>query len=261
MMLLALASLAGGCASSGLSGGPREVVIYVAQPHPQILFQPADDGFEDDMDLLEAEYERKVITIADPLEGWNRLVFQFNDGLYVHVGRPVLVGYEALVHQEVREAIGHAFRNLQMPQKALNALLQGDIPKTQRALDRFFLNTTIGILGFRDVARSEFGIEPVDEDLGQTLAVWGLGDGVYLVWPVLGPASLRDSAGAVGDSFLNPIRYIPPCELSAGISGYRGLNAGSLNRKAYEALRDGAVDPYVAFRQAYIEYRAQQIRE
>ena len=107
-------------------------------------------------------------------------------------------------------AFGNFFENLTTPARFVNCLLQGKGPEADRELRRFGINTTAGVLGFGDPAYDRWGLKPAEEDLGQTLAVYGLGDGFYVVWPLFGPSTLRDSVGMVGDSFLNPVRYVEP---------------------------------------------------
>jgi len=102
-------------------------------------------------------------------------------------------------------------------------------------------------------------IERVDEDLGQTLAVYGLGDGCYLVWPLYGPSTLRDSVGTLGDQCLNPVRYVEPEEASIGVSAVSVVNQRSFHQGEYETLKSASVDPYIAMRTAYVQYRRKQI--
>ena len=126
---------------------------------------------------------------------------------------------------------------------------------------RFVINTTAGILGFGDPALDQYGLIPVREDLGQTLAVYGLGDGFYIVWPLFGPSTPRDTIGMIGDQFLNPFRYVDPQEVSIGISVVRATNAGSFQIGTYEDFKAEAFEPYVAMRESYIQYRHKQIQE
>jgi phospholipid-binding lipoprotein MlaA len=91
------------------------------------------------------------------------------------------------------------------------------------------------------------------------LAVHGLGDGVYLVWPLMGPSTLRDSVGMVGDAFLDPVRYVQPRAVSIGVSATAGVNTASFHTGEYETLKAAAVDPYIAMREAYLQYRKKQI--
>ncbi|RMG67106.1 MAG: VacJ family lipoprotein, partial [Nitrospirae bacterium] len=147
--------------------------------------QDEDLGFE----------EAQELTIADPLEPWNRLMFRFNDRLYFWVLKPVAQGYSYILPQDVRVAIGNFFRNLLMPVRVVNCLLQGKLKGAGNELLRFAVNTTLGVYGFDDVAKREFNLNPYEEDLGQSLGHYGIGNGFYIVWPVLGPSTLRDTVG------------------------------------------------------------------
>jgi phospholipid-binding lipoprotein MlaA len=104
-------------------------------------------------------------------------------------------------------------------------------------------------------------LKPRDEDLGQTFATYGIGDGFYIVWPILGPSTLRDSVGMVGDWFLNPVSYVHPIEAYLGIRATETVNDTSFRIGDYESLKEAAIDPYVAFRNAYIQYRKRKVEE
>jgi len=214
-----------------------------------------------DFDLLEEEVTSQMAEVADPLQPWNRIMYHVNDILYFWVVKPVAQAYKDVTPEPVRLGIRNFFGNLAMPIRFVNCLLQGKGDSAGTELHRFVVNTTSGVLGFGDPARDKLGLEPVDEDLGQTLAVYGLGDGFYIVWPLVGPSTLRDSAGLVGDQFLNPTWYVEPMEVSIGISSGKFVNNSSFHIGEYEAFKAAAIDPYVAMRQAYIQYRTNQIQE
>ena len=224
---------------------------------PERTGPPADEDF----DLLEEEFAEQIVEVPDPLEPWNRLMYHVNDGLYFWVVKPVAQAYKDVTPEPVRIGIRNFFHNLAMPIRFVNCLLQGKGTAAGVELHRFAVNTTAGVLGFGDPARSELNLEPAEEDLGQTLAIYGLGNGFYIVWPFFGPSTVRDSVGMVGDQFLNPTRYVEPAEVSIGISAVKITNASSFHIGEYEALKSAALEPYVAIRQAYIQYRNKQIRE
>jgi phospholipid-binding lipoprotein MlaA len=188
-------------------------------------------------------------------------MFGINDKFYFWVAKPVVQTYEKIMPRPARVCIGNFFENLTTPARFVNCLIQGKGPEADRELRRFGINTTAGVLGFSDPARDRCHLAPANEDLGQTLAVHGFGDGFYIVWPVFGPSTLRDSVGMVGDAFLNPVRYVKPTEASIGISVADATNDGSFHIGEYEAFKSAAVDPYVAMRGAYIQYRSKQIKE
>ena len=212
-------------------------------------------------DEFEKELSQKQVTIPDPVEPWNRTMFGINDIFYFWVAKPVIQTYEKIVPRPARVCIGNFFENLTTPARFVNCLFQGKGPEADRELRRFGINTTAGVLGFGDPARDRWHLAPANEDLGQTLAVYGLGDGFYVVWPVFGPSTLRDSVGMVGDGFLNPVRYVKLAEASIGISAVDATNKGSFHIGEYEAFKSAAVEPYVAMRGAYIQYRSKQIEE
>jgi phospholipid-binding lipoprotein MlaA len=121
------------------------------------------------------------------------------------------------------------------------------------------VNSTVGILGFANPAARDPRLKVPREDLGQSLGTWGIGHGVYLVWPVLGPSSLRDTLGLVGGHFLDPFSYVDPSEVGFAASGFEAVNTTSFHIGDYEALKEGAVTPYEAMRDAYVQYRQRQV--
>jgi len=212
------------------------------------------------LDELEADLAQRQVTIADPLEPVNRFLFGFNDVAYFWVVKPVAQAYAFVLPKLVRTGIGNFFHNVGTPARLVNCILQGQNSAADVELERFAINTTIGVLGFGDPARDRWKLQPAEEDLGQTLGVYGLGGGFYLVWPLLGPSTLRDSLGLLGDRFLDPVWYVEPAEVSIGVSIEKAVNEGSLHIGEYEAFKSAAVDPYVAMREVYVQYRQKQIR-
>ena len=240
-----------GCASSARNTPNLPVALPV----------DANSSGEAAFDEFEEEFSQRQVTVPDPIEPWNRAMFVINDRFYFWVAKPVIQTYEKIVPRPARIGIGNFFENLTTPARFVNCLFQGKGPEADRELRRFGINTTAGVLGFGDPARDRWHLAPAKEDLGQTLAVHGFDDGCYLVWPILGPSTLRDSVGMVGDAFLNPVRYVKPLETSIGISVVDATNKGSFHIGEYEAFKSAAVDPYVAMREAYIQYRSKQIKE
>ena len=228
---------------------------------PAVAPGDANSPGETAFDELEEEFAQKQVTIADPLEPVNRIMYGVNDVAYYWVVKPVSQAYAAVVAKPVRIGLDNFFHNVATPSRLVNCLLQGRGSAAGTEVQRFAINTTAGVLGFGDPAHDRWGLEPAEEDLGQTLGVYGLGEGCYLVWPFLGPSTARDSLGMVGNQFLNPIRYIEPSEVSIGISVLSGVNQGSLHIGEYETFKSAAVDPYVAMRTAYVQYRRMQIRD
>jgi phospholipid-binding lipoprotein MlaA len=199
----------------------------------------------------------KQPAIADPLESWNRIMFQVNDKLYFWVMHPVARGYAATLPEPWRKSFGNAFENLATPVRAANDLLQGKLVRAGQEVGSCLINT---LFGFGGLLKPSEGIaalqpDPPDTDGGLTLGTWGMGHGIYLFWPVIGPSSLRDSVGKVGDSFLQPLYFIAPWEVEVGVKSGEGINYLSLNLDQYEDLKEGALDPYTALKDGYIQYR------
>lgn len=247
--------------SAGCAVSPKAPSAAV-DPGPAATANTPTEGPSDgDFDLLEKELEDRFVEVADPLKPLNRVMFQVNDALYFWVVKPVAQTYRDVTPEPARIGIRNFFDNAGAPARYVNCLLQGKNAGADTELRRFVINTTAGVLGFGDPALDQYGLKPVEEDLGQTLAACGLGDGFYIVWPLFGPSTARDSVGRVGDQFLNPLRYVEPVELSVGISAVAYTNEASFQIGRYEVFKAAAVDPYIAMRESYILYRDKQIRE
>ncbi|MEA3548936.1 MAG: VacJ family lipoprotein [Thermodesulfobacteriota bacterium] len=221
-----------------------------------------DDAYLDDDDYLDDDFDEET-KISDPLEPLNRVFFQVNDKLYFWILKPVAQGYSFVVPKVMRGCIENAFNNLLAPIRVVNTLLQGRVRDSGREVSRFLINSTIGILGMADPAKDEFGLYPCKEDFGQTLATYGIGNGIYICWPILGPSTLRDTVGLIGDSFLDPIHYLYQSDTEAGLAVYAGreVNYTSLVIGDYEAFVEASFDPYLAMRDAYIQWREDLIKD
>jgi phospholipid-binding lipoprotein MlaA len=198
--------------------------------------------------------------IYDPIEPVNRAFFHFNDKLYFWVIKPVATGYKKVFPEPLRVSVRNFFNNICMPVRAVNCLLQGKIKGFGTEIIRFVVNSTMGVCGFGDAAKTAFNIDKRDEDFGQTLGFYGLGPGIYINWPLLGPSSIRDTVGIAGDGFLTPVNYVEPFKYSIAIKGYDQVNRTSLSLGQYEALKKAAFDPYISLREAYYENRRYMIR-
>lgn len=202
--------------------------------------------------------------IADPLEPVNRFFFSFNDKLYFWLLKPVATGYRVVVPKPARVSVGNFFFNLKSPVRLVNSLLQAKFDRGGEELARFVVNTTVGVVGLWDPARSWFNLAPSDEDLGQTLGKYGVGEGIYLCLPVLGPSNLRDGVGLVGDYFLDPVSYLylsNENETALGLRSEEAVNRTSLKLGDYEAFKDATFDPYSAMRDSYIQLRNNKIND
>lgn len=216
---------------------------------------------EDLESLMLGEQDGFDERIWDPIEPLNRLFFQVNDKLYFWVLKPVATGYQKVFSEEMRKGVSNFFSNIATPVRIVNCILQANLKGAGLEALRFIINTPFGLFGFLDPAQKEFGIEKRDEDLGQTLGVWGLGPAFYIEWPILGSSNLRDTLGYVGDLFLDPITYIPSTPLRISLKTYEKVNETSLRIGEYEDFKKVVLDPYIAKREAYYQNRIYKIKE
>lgn len=254
---------ADGIMSKGSENEARTVAgAQGTQDSPQ---GPATSGSEGAADGEDAEYaddvnEKPAATIADPWEPFNRAMHTFNDKLYFSVLKPVAQGYSAVVPEPARVSVSNFFSNLRAPIRLVNCVLQANPIGAATELFRFMINSTVGIAGLFDPAGGEeINLKRQDTDLGQTLGVWGFGQGIYIVWPFTGPSSLRDTVGVAGDYYLYPLSYLDPWYVWLGVRGYEAENEVSLRIGDYEAITEAAIDPYIAFRDAYVQYRLKKV--
>lgn len=215
-----------------------------------------DEAFMD-----EDEAEIAAAAVADPLIHFNRAMFTFNDRLYLWVLEPVARGYRAVLPVVVRTCVKNFFRNLAAPVRIVNSLLQGKPRLASAALGAFVVNTTAGVAGLGDPASRHPELNPGDEDLGQTLGRYGVGNGIYLVLPFLGPSTLRDTVGLIGDRFLAPATYVLTTAESGAATGVEVVNFTSFHIGEYQSLKAAALEPYVALRDAYVQYRRKKVSE
>lgn len=194
----------------------------------------------------------------DPLEGVNRGVYKFNDVTDKVLLKPVATGYKAITPTPVRKGVNNFFNNLSSITTVLNDLLQLKFAHAFTDAGRFVINSTFGIAGLIDVASMD-NIPQHKEDFGQTLGYWGAGNGAYLVLPILGPSSVRDTTGLVFDTFTtDPIQYV---HRQGNIAASNWLRAGQLVDKRTELLDakdlvdDASLDPYAFARDAYLQRR------
>lgn len=254
-------------ACAGSSNGPQTRAAANPShndplPDPSVPFDPFDeyDDFDDDL-----------VMVADPFVGFNRAMFVFNDKMYFWVLKPVASGYRFVLPTPVRVSVRNFFFNLLAPVRLANCLFQGKFRAAEGEFGRFVVNSTAGMLGLFDLVANKPQFNPPSEDFGQTLGYWGIGNGFFIVWPLLGPSTLRDTVGTVGDLFLNPFQGIQLVQIDAGeltstntnliLTGVRIVNDTSFRIGDYEALKNAALDPYEAFRDAYIQFRNSQIAQ
>lgn len=268
-LIIVLAVMTAGCTASKRTAANRENSLLSPNPAaagsgagPQSPRAPhGGAGENDEFGLLEDKLDEQEIKISDPLKPLNRAMHTFNDKLYFWVLRPCARGFKKTVPSPARVSIKNFFHNLTTPVRFVSCHLQGKHKSAGRELHRFAYNTTFGVLGLGDPAKDKLGLEPADEDLGQTLGKWGFGNGIYLVLPLFGPSSARDAVGLAGGQFLNPVRYVEPDETSIAISAGQHINEYTFRLGEYESFKEAAYDPYIAMRRAYIQYREKQIKE
>jgi phospholipid-binding lipoprotein MlaA len=208
--------------------------------------------------VTEEETGGEESRIADPIEPWNRAIYHVNDKLYFWLFKPAAKGYRYVVPEEVRGIFSNFYENLKAPIRIVNNFLQGKPQYAGFEFTRFLINSTVGVGGLRDCAKECFGINGRDADFGQTLGKYGVGFGFYIVWPILGPSSPRDTVGLVGDRMLTPTTYVSSGWMtpeSTGLTIHEKINYTSFHIGDYEAIKGAAIDPYVAMRDAYIQYR------
>ncbi|MFO7750818.1 MAG: VacJ family lipoprotein [Desulfobacteraceae bacterium] len=214
-----------------------------------------DDFFED---YAVAEDREQV---PDPLYWFNYTMYTVNDKLYLWALEPVAKGYKAVAPRVVRRGVKNFFDNILFPVRCANSLLQGKFKGAGREVGIFFINSTAGCLGFSRPAQEVFNLENSREDLGQTLGTWQLGQGFYLVLPLLGPSTLRDALGTAGDSFLDPVTYVDPSLLAAGIKTVDTVNSLSFKIGDYQSLKEASFDPYDAMKNGYLQSRQSKVQE
>lgn len=194
----------------------------------------------------------------DPLEPVNRKVYAFNDAVDRAVVKPVATVYRDTMPQPVRTGVTHFFSNIGDAWSAINAFLQLKAEAGMRNTMRFGMNTLFGLGGLLDIA-SEAGIESHQEDFGQTLAHWGVGSGPYLVLPLLGPSTLRDTSALPLDMKASGYFFQNDPQTALGLSGLRLIDARARALAVSNMLGDAALDPYLFVRDAYLQRRRNQV--
>jgi len=227
-------------AGQGLAGANGQIAAY------------------DDAELDELPWpgeDNEPIHISDPLRPVNRAFFHFNDKLYCWVLKPVAKGWGFIIPRPVRRGLSNVFSNLGVILRTFNCTAQGDFKGTGTELARFGLNTTVGVLGLWDPAQKWFGLKVRDEDFGQTLGHYGVGPGVHITLPFLGPSCLRDTIGLIPDAIMNPLTFLPGANL------FERINDRSLGPWGYDDLKESALDLYIAVMNAYYQQRQYQVEE
>lgn len=196
----------------------------------------------------------------DPLESWNRDVDVFNDGLDRKVLKPAADAYEKVTSQPVRNSVANFFSNIQYLNTILNTFLQGKVGRGLSDTARFAVNTTLGVAGLFDPATG-MGLEKHEEDFGQTLAVWGWEQSAFIVWPLLGPSTLRDSWGIPVAYLTNLLFYVGDRTITIPLTL---LDIVDTRYRASGAIRfrnAAALDPYLFTREAFLQHRLYMIHD
>jgi len=203
-------------------------------------------------------------TYSDPLEGYNRGMTYVNNKLDDYVLDPITKGYRYVTPDFLRNMISNALSNIGEPLNMVNNVLQGDFSGAGNNIARFGVNTTVGLLGTFDVATKE-GISEDNEDLGQTLASWGVGSGPYLVLPILGPSNFRDGFGIAVSSFVNPVHiYADNTDRDGVYTSYLALKLLSTKDEYMDtmrSIRETSMDPYAALKSIYRQNRRDAISD
>lgn len=207
---------------------------------------------KDDYDSYDEYYSAPI---NDPWEPVNRGIFKFNEVLDTFLMKPVAKAYVFVVPEFGRDRVHNAVTNLNEPVNMLNGFLQGNPERGFTSMWRFIINSTLGVAGLFDFAGHNFDLTYKEEDFGQTMGVYGWGSGPYIVLPILGPSSGRDTFGRVVDIFSNPFNYVESDEFVYGRLVATAVDARSRNLDLVEEIYRTSVDPYATIRSAYAQRR------
>ncbi|MFQ5539817.1 MAG: VacJ family lipoprotein [Candidatus Binatia bacterium] len=209
----------------------------------------------------QADPEASQDVEEDPWEPFNESNFEFNRGVDRYALKPIATGYDAVLPDLYQQGIMNVIRNLGVVRRLVNNLFQLKFEGAGRELVRFTVNSTFGIGGLIDVARDGIGIKESDEDTGQTLGYYGVGQGPYLVLPFLPVMTVRDGFGALVDTAMNPLIYVAPAGVTLGIQGTDVVNDRSLNLDKFQRVEDSVIDLYSAVRSAYLQRREAAVKD
>lgn len=194
----------------------------------------------------------------DPYEAFNRPMFVVNEAIDKYAAKPVAQVYDNAVPLPVKASVGNFFGNAGDLWVGVNSALQGKFGDAGIDLGRLLINSTVGIFGMFDVA-SELGLERHDEDFGQTLAVWGVGGGGYLFWPVIGPRNVRDTVGFAVGTYADPVVYVRPVSVRNSMAALRFVDVRASLLPSDKVVEEAALDKYAYIRDAYLQRRNNQI--
>jgi len=196
----------------------------------------------------------------DPIEGFNRAMYAFNEGLDTAVIKPVAQGYDAVLPMPIRTGVTNFFGNIADVFIGVNNILQGKIPDGVSDLGRVLINSTVGLLGVIDWA-SDMGLEKHNEDFGQTFGRWGVGDGAYVVLPLFGSRTARDTVGFVLDTQADPLTRVKRVATRNSLLALRIVNGRADLLPAEKVVEEAAIDKYSYLRDAYLQRRRNLIHD
>ena len=240
------------------------------QTAPLKTLIPTNNNEIQDTTEFEDEFEDETQTLIDPLSGYNKLMTNFNDGMITYALNPVSRAYGYVIPEPIRIGVSNAFHNIQFPIRFANNLLQGKFRNASGELERFLVNSTVGIAGLMDPAKEYMHIYPHNEDFGQTLGFYGVGPGFHIVLPFLGPSNVRDLAGLTLDAYVSPlvnvrgvVNYKIPNNFAESVAITAGyfVNKNSLELGQYESIKKDAIELYPFLRDIYEQKRVADIEE
>ena len=244
--------------ATGCTSAPRKepAASKTAAAHGNKSDGKSLKGHGDELD------EYQTATVADPLEPLNRVTFWLNDEIYTLLFRPISKGYQAVVPKVVRTGIYNAFDNVQYPVRVVNDALQANFPRAGKETQKFLVNTVVGVGGIGKPSNHIPALADVPAgDTGQTFAKWGIGHGIYIVLPVFGPSSIRDTVGLAGDYALNPVNWVSIIyggyAWTIAIPSTNSLRNVPVEMDQYDSATKNSLDRYLAARSAYVQYRSQ----
>jgi len=259
LRLLALLAALFAAALAGCSAQQKKPPVSPAggqtKADPKAILTPGDD-----LD------EYTAVTIADPLEPLNRATFWVNHQLYRFLLRPVSKGYETVVPQPLRRGILNVFQNVEFPVRFVNDSLQGRFDRAGKETGRFVVNSVVGVGGFGRPADHIPALADVPPaSTGQTFAKWGIGHGAYIVLPLLGPSSLRDTVGLAGDYVMNPVTWVGifyghwAWTIPVSVTDTVSIMPDKFGQ--YDAASQNSLDRYLALRSSYAQARAEAAKK
>jgi len=282
LLIVCLALGIGGCAGNSKSTKTQDGVETGSEAQiAESVEGPTSEGqgrqgeFFDPFDETDHAQAKEY----DPLEPVNSAVFEFNYRLDKYVVKPAAKVYNFFIPPDVQQSFSNVFQNIRFVPRLFNNIFQAKFKGAGIELSRFLINSTLGVGGLFDPAKIMFELETPQEDLGQTLGTYGVGPGPFLMIPFLGPFTLRDGIGFIGDSFLDPFNWLvlPFIEIAdaprlvqhdstialarLGMVAGETVNLRALNLEKFQGVEEGTLDLYGAIRNAYLQQRRKAIQE